>query len=112
MALRSYWSWFTLPRIRVACGKVVIAFAGLLVLFAPNHFLFATDCSLVPTRAIGWWPADGYPSDVIGTNHANLLGGAVATSPGIVNASFLFDGTNASVQVPDSPAFHPTNLTI
>src|SRR5204863_2462545 len=45
-------------------------------------------------------------------NNGSLGGGATATAPGLVGATFTFDGTNGYVQVPDAPVLRPTNFTI
>ena len=68
-------------------------------------------CS-TPDGIVGWWPAEGDASDIIGTNSGTLQGGATASAPGFVGNCFTFDGTNGFVQIPDSPAVDPTNLTI
>ncbi len=61
---------------------------------------------------ISWWPAEGNASDIYGTNSGSLQGGTTATAPGLVGTCFTFDGTNSYVQIPDSPALQPTNLTV
>lgn len=72
----------------------------------------AQSCDPAPDGLIGWWPGDGGANDIAGTNNGTLEGGATADSPGVVGTAFLFDGTNGYVSIPDSPALHPTNLTI
>src|SRR5438309_9612142 len=72
----------------------------------------AADCLAVPPGLIGWWPGDGNANDIAGTNHGTLQAGATANAVGMVGTAFNFDGTNRFVQVPDSPALKPTNLTI
>ena len=75
-----------------------------------NHAM--ADCTPVVSGLVGWWPGDGSAMDIVGTNHGSLQGGATAVSPGLVNASFNFDGTNGYVSIPDSPELRPTNFTI
>ena len=72
----------------------------------------ARDCFPAPPGLVGCWPGEGNANDIIGTNNGALQGGATASAPGIVGSAFGFDGTNGYVQIPDSPAFHPTNLTV
>jgi len=81
-------------------------------LFAASARLALADCISPTSGVLGWWPGDGNANNVFGTNNGVLQGGATATAPGIVGTSFSFDGTNGSVQVPDSPSLRPTNLTI
>src|SRR5207245_535419 len=73
---------------------------------------FGADCLPAPGGLVGWWPGDGSASDIVGTNQGSLQGGAVANAVGMVGSAFSFDGTNRYIQVPDSPALRPTNLTI
>jgi hypothetical protein len=84
----------------------------LLVPFLSAWRLDAATCLSTPSGLVGWWPGDGNAHDIIGTNNGVLLGGASATNAGFNGSAFQFDGTNASVRFPDSPVFHPTNLTI
>ena len=71
-----------------------------------------TDCGLAPPGLVGWWPGDGSAKDIIGTNNGTLQGNAIANAAGFIGQAFSFDGTNDYVQIPDSPVFHPTNLTV
>jgi len=70
------------------------------------------DCFPTPAGLIGWWPGDGSATNVLGTNHGALQGGATANTPGMVGPAFNFDGTNGYVQIPNSTILQPTNLTI
>jgi lysophospholipase L1-like esterase len=80
--------------------------------FISTDLLQAADCVAPPSGLIGWWSAEGSAINSINTNNGILQGGATATATGMVGSAFGFDGTNAYVQIPDSPAFHPTNFTI
>ncbi|MGD0263190.1 MAG: immunoglobulin domain-containing protein, partial [Verrucomicrobiota bacterium] len=71
-----------------------------------------TGCLAAPAGLVGWWPGDGNANDIIGTNNGALEGNAVADASGVDGQAFSFDGTNGYVQIPDSPVFHPTNLTV
>jgi lysophospholipase L1-like esterase len=90
------------------CAFRAIAYS--IFLAAPR--LEAAGCAAGSPSLIGWWPGDGNARDIAGTNNGTLQGGASATATGLVGSAFSFDGTNASVQIPDCAAFHGTNLTI
>ena len=69
-------------------------------------------CAAAADGLVGWWPGDGSANDMVGNNNGTLQGGATASAAGIVGPAFSFDGTNGYVQIPDSPALKPANLTI
>ena len=58
-------------------------------------------CTPPASGIVGWWPAEGNASDVIGTNAGVLIGG-MSFSPGEVGRAFNFNNTNAYVSVPGS----------
>jgi hypothetical protein len=61
----------------------------------------------VPPGAVSWWQAETNASDRLNGNNGTLLGGA-AFDRGQVGQAFGFDGTNAYVEVPSTPALSPT----
>lgn len=70
------------------------------------------QCLTPPPGLVGWWPGDGSVQDIVGHHDGILRGGATANAPGYVGQAFGFDGTNDYVEIPDSPAFHLTNLSV
>jgi subtilisin-like proprotein convertase family protein len=69
-------------------------------------------CAPVPSGLVGWWPADGNGGDIVGNNNGTLVGGATASGAGMVGSAFNFNGTDGYLQIPDSAALRPTNLTV
>ena len=84
----------------------------ILLIMLATSAVQAAGCDPAPSGLVGWWPAEGNANDIVGTNNGTLKGGATASAPGVVGSAFQFDGTNGYVQIPDSPVFHPTNLTV
>jgi hypothetical protein len=68
----------------------------------------STNCVPAPAGLISWWPAEGDPRDITGTNSGTLVNG-VTFAPGAVGQAFSFNGIDQVVQVPDSPSLNPTN---
>ena len=118
------WKWtferFTTAAVVVSMKEKVVRrelaadlfYSGGIFFFFATQRLDAANCAVGSPGLVGWWPGDGNARDIAGTNNGNLQGGASATTPGLIGSAFSFDGTNAYVQVPDSAASHPTNLTI
>jgi hypothetical protein len=52
---------------------------------------------------VGWWPGDGTPNDIVGTNPGTLQGGATFGA-GMVAQAFALDGVNSYVDVANAPA--------
>ena len=70
------------------------------------------SCAPPPANLVGWWPGEGNANDIASTNNGLLQGGVTANAAGNVGQAFSFDGTNNYVQIPNSAALRPTNLTI
>ena len=71
----------------------------------------APTCASPPSGLIGWWPGEGNANDVVGGNNGVLEGG-VTFAPGMVGQGFYLNGSNADVQIPDSPSLRPANVTV
>src|SRR5205814_7834235 len=79
-----------------AFGSITSSVATLTVT-APGNCLGSA-----PPGLVGWWPAEGNANDIAGANNGSLVGGVTATAPGLVGATFTFDGISGSVQAPDA----------
>ena len=77
----------------------VMLFSGMGVL-APAEVAVG-GCVTPPAGLISWWRAEGDATDALSANNGTLHG-EVAFAAGEVGQAFSFNGSNASVQVPDS----------
>ncbi len=89
-------------------------FSGFVILAALTITTLGTyggPCTPPPGGLVGWWPAEGNANDVIGGDNGSLQGGATFAA-GKVGLGFRLDGTNGYVQIPDSDALKPANVTV
>jgi concanavalin A-like lectin/glucanase superfamily protein len=73
--------------------------------------LCETGCLLPPTGLLGWWPGDGNARDIQLGNNGIIMNGATFAS-GLVKQAFSFDGSDAFIDVPDSPSLHGITTTV
>ena len=59
------------------------------------------QCMPPPTNMVSWWPGDGTPDDIQGSNHGVLIGN-LGFAPGQVGQAFSFDGVDDYVELPAS----------
>ena len=59
-------------------------------------------CLAPPSGMVSWWPGEGNGFDIQGTNNGTLVN--VTFVPGKVGQAFYLNGTNAYVNIPDSPS--------
>jgi hypothetical protein len=64
-----------------------------------------------PLGVISWWRAENDATDAAGTNNGTLTNGA-GFAAGKVGQSFLLDGINDYVTVPDSASLRPASVTL
>jgi subtilase family serine protease len=57
-----------------------------------------TNCSPLPSGAVGWWKAEGNADDVLGVNNGVLQNGATFSS-GLIGQAFSFDGVDDYVSI-------------
>jgi len=77
-----------------------------------TSFSSAPTCTSAPSGLVGWWQGEGNANDSAGTNNGSVSGSGATYATGEVGQGFRFDGTNGYVQIPDSDALKPANVTI
>ena len=87
-------------------GAATSSVASLTVLVPP------TNCTPAPSGLVGWWQGEGNANDTAGANNGTLSPSGAGYAPGMVGQAFQFDGTNGYVQIPDSAALKPANVTV
>ena len=71
----------------------------------------AASCTPPPAGIVGWWPGEGNANDIVGGDNGTLEGDTTF-APAEVGQGFRLDGTSGYVQIPDSVALKPTNVTV
>jgi uncharacterized repeat protein (TIGR01451 family) len=59
------------------------------------------QCATPPSGLVSWWPGDGNPNDIIGTNHGTLVNDTTFAA-GKVGQAFSFDGNGDYVEMTGS----------
>ncbi len=73
--------------------------------FVSNHPAEAdplAPCIPPPLNLVAWWSGDGHPNDIQGTNNGTFS--AATYAAGKVGQAFSLNGSNAFVEIPDSPS--------
>lgn len=65
-----------------------------------------------PSGLVGLWKGEGNANDSAGMNNGSLSPSGATYTDGKVGQAFWFDGTNGYVEVPDSGALKPANVTV
>jgi hypothetical protein len=90
----------------------VAGLVGAVAAYAGPAAEAATNCVGAAPGLVEWWPGDGSANGIIAGNNGSLQGNSIASAPGIVGSAFSFDGTNAYVQISDSPTFDQATFTL
>jgi len=68
-------------------------------------------CVPSPAGLVGWWPGNGNANDAIAGNNGQLAGDATF-APAVVAQGFKLDGFGDYIQIPDSPALRPAQMSV
>jgi hypothetical protein len=60
-------------------------------------------CTPAPAGIVSWWPGEGDPTDIVGSNNGVLMN-APGFGPAEVGQGFTFNGNGSFVQIADSPS--------
>ncbi|MBW8865565.1 MAG: immunoglobulin domain-containing protein, partial [Verrucomicrobia bacterium] len=70
------------------------------------------SCTPAPSGIVAWWQAESNATDIIGGHNGALSASGATYAAGEVGLGFRLDGTNGYVQIPDSAALKPANVTV
>ena len=99
--------WIAGKRIVALAGLSLILLVGLAALIFPRKHRPA-----IPLREslVSLWSGEKNAFDSMGTNNGKLVN--VTFTQGVAGQAFHLNGSNAYVQIPDSPALKPRDLTV
>jgi hypothetical protein len=95
----------SLLHVYTACAVVIAA------LGATAARAGAQTCVPPPSGLVGWWPGNGNAKDAIAGNNGQMAGDATF-APGMVGQGFALDGFGDYVEIPDSQALKPAQMTV
>ena len=112
--------------IAIGCGTMVLGLFLIAVITAALFLLNKPKIQTMPPPQIlisghplfpgvvASWPAEGNANSTINTSAGSgtLSPSGVVFAPGKVGMGFWLDGTNGFVEIPDSPALKPKNVTV
>lgn len=76
------------------------------VLVSACNLAWAQPCVPLPSGAVSWWPGDGNAADLFDANDGTPMNGA-GFAGGKVLQSFVFDGIDDYIEIPDHPNLYP-----
>jgi len=68
-------------------------------------------CVPPPAGIVGWWSGNGNANDAVAGNNGQLAGDATF-APAVVREGFKLDGVGDYVEIPDTPALRPAQMTV
>ncbi len=89
----------------IAAAVVVL----LLLLAGVGRFLYF-EFRGKPAGLVAWWRAEGNARDSAGHNDGELVNASF--TKGVAGQAFYLNGSNAFVQIPDSPSLKPASVTV
>ncbi len=85
--------------------------AMFLATVAAAHSAAAQVCVPPPSGIVGWWPGNGNANDAIAGNNGQLAGDATFAAA-VVAQGFKLDGLGDYVEIPDSVALKPPQMSV
>jgi hypothetical protein len=95
---------------RLSIGQFASA-APVVVLLTFHGWAEAQTCIAPPAGLVGWWSGNGTPNDAVAGNNGQLVGDATF-APAVVGQGFRLDGNGDYIQIPDSAALKPAQMSV